>query len=64
MTNNTSVKFWNDLTETQSEAINGGSRIRNVRIKQSAFSVIVGEEFKGRISVYQEQNANVGDNNQ
>ena len=29
MTNNTSVKFWNDLTETQSESINGGQVIGN-----------------------------------
>jgi len=29
MTNNTSVKFWNDLTETQSESINGGQIIGN-----------------------------------
>ena len=29
MTNNTSVKFWNDLIETQSESINGGQVIRN-----------------------------------
>lgn len=30
MTNNTSVKFWNDLTETQSESINGGQIIGNL----------------------------------
>lgn len=29
MTNNTSVQFWNDLTETQSEAINGGVVVGN-----------------------------------
>ncbi len=29
MTNNTSVKFWNDLTEAQSESINGGVVIGN-----------------------------------
>ena len=29
MTNNISVKFWNDLTEVQSEAINGGVVIGN-----------------------------------
>ncbi len=32
MTNNTSVKFWNDLTETQSESINGGQVIGNLAI--------------------------------
>jgi len=29
MTNNTSVKFSNDLTETQTESINGGQVIGN-----------------------------------
>ncbi len=32
MTNNTSVKFWNDLTETQSESINGGVVIGNFAV--------------------------------
>jgi hypothetical protein len=29
MTNNTSAKFWTELTETQTEAINGGVVIGN-----------------------------------
>ena len=32
MTNNISVKFWNDLTETQSENINGGYSYRPISV--------------------------------
>lgn len=40
MTNNTSVKLWNDLTETQAETINGGQVIGNFAL----FSKLTSQE--------------------
>jgi hypothetical protein len=47
MTNNTSVKLWNDLTETQSETINGGfySYYYKKAYQSNAAAVIVDNSY-------------------
>jgi hypothetical protein len=66
MTNHTSVQFWNDLTEVQSEAINGGSRgskFSKNKIKQVAVIFVIAEKIKGDVELYSYQSANIGNDN-
>jgi hypothetical protein len=60
MTNNTSVKLWNDLTETQSETINGGYYYSYKKTYQSnAAAVIVDNSY----SSYPTTNVNINQSN-
>lgn len=66
MTNHTSVQFWNDLTETQSEAINGGSRrpsFSKNKVKQVNVQLIFAEKIKGDVYLESYQSAIIGSNN-
>jgi hypothetical protein len=60
MTNNTSVKLWNDLTETQAETINGGfysSYYSKKTYQSNAAAVIVDNSYSYKpytsTSIYQ-----------